>query len=292
MTFGFVYEQKYDDQRLVEEITENTVGKFVDPSMKSMARRVVAITARLTNSPELNNNALKEGLLERMMGMARSGGYLQPLGASKAIIAASSKKKGVMFNKYVTHPKMKRRIEKPLILLLDGRLEYKNGESQTIIEVMKEDDFSKILEQGEAHIKKIGDEITASKPDLVIAEKGGSDLAQHFGNKAGGTAVRRIRKIDNQRVARAGGATIINKADKITEEDIGTGAGLFKVRKIGDEGFTFIEQCKDPKSAASSCAEPARRSSMKWRGSGSTLSMGRGTCTRSPPWYPAAGLRR
>merc|ERR1712200_178670 len=155
--------------------------------------------------------------------------------------------KGVMFNKDVTHPKMKRRIEKPRVLLLDCNLEYKKGESQTNIEIMKEDDFSKILEQEETFIRKICDEIIAFKPDLVITEKGVSDLAQHFFNKAGVTAIRRLRKSDNLRVARACGATIVNRTDEITEEDIGTGAGLFEVRKIGDEYFTFIEQCKDPK---------------------------------------------
>jgi len=154
---------------------------------------------------------------------------------------------GVMFNKDVTHPKMKRRIENPRILLLDCNLEYKKGESQTNIEIMKEEDFSKVLEQEEAYIKKICDEIIAFKPDLVITEKGVSDLAQHFFNKAGITAIRRLRKSDNLRVARACGATIVNRTDEITEEDIGTSAGLFEVRKIGDEYFTFIEECKDPK---------------------------------------------
>jgi len=155
--------------------------------------------------------------------------------------------KGVMFNKDVTHPKMKRRIEKPRILLLDCNLEYKKGESQTNIELMKEEDFSKVLEQEEAFIKKMCDEILAFKPDLVITEKGVSDLAQHFFNKAGVTAIRRLRKSDNLRVARACGATIVNRTEEITEEDIGTGAGLFEVRKIGDEYFTFIEECQDPK---------------------------------------------
>merc|ERR1719412_1290144 len=153
--------------------------------------------------------------------------------------------KGVMFNKDVTHPKMKRRIENPRILLLDCNLEYKKGESQTNIEIMNEGDFSKILEQEETYIKKICDEIIAFKPDLVITEKGVSDLAQHFFNKAGITAIRRLRKSDNCRVARACGATIVNRTDEISEADIG--AGLFEVRKIGDEYFTFIEDCKDPK---------------------------------------------
>merc|ERR1719499_1715161 len=155
--------------------------------------------------------------------------------------------RGVMFNKDVVHPKMKRRIENPRILLLDCNLEYKKGESQTNMEIMKEEDFSKALEMEEAYIKKICDDILKFKPDLVITEKGVSDLAQHFFNKAGITAVRRLRKSDNLRVARACGATIVNRTDEITESDIGTGAGLFEVRKIGDEYFTFIEQCKDPK---------------------------------------------
>lgn len=46
---------------------------------------------------------------------------------------------GVMFNKDVTHSKMRRRIEKPRILLLDCPLEYKKGESQTNVEVKEEE---------------------------------------------------------------------------------------------------------------------------------------------------------
>merc|ERR1711988_658144 len=154
---------------------------------------------------------------------------------------------GVMFNKDVTHPKMKRRLENPRILLLDCNLEYKKGESQTNIEIMKEDDFSKILEMEESYIKKICEEIIKFKPDLVITEKGVSDLAQHFLSKADISVIRRLRKTDNLRVARACGATIVNRTDEITEDDLGTGAGLFEIRKIGDEYFTFIEQCKNPK---------------------------------------------
>jgi T-complex protein 1 subunit gamma len=154
---------------------------------------------------------------------------------------------GVMFNKDVTHPKMRRKIANPRILLIDCNLEYKKGESQTNIEMLKTEDFSQILEQEENYIKKICDDIIKYNPDLVITEKGVSDLAQHFLLKANITCIRRLRKSDNLRVARACGATIVNRTEDITEADIGTGAGLFEVRKIGDEYFTFIEDCKDPK---------------------------------------------
>lgn len=62
---------------------------------------------------------------------------------------------GVMFNKDITHAKMRRRIENPRILLLDCPLEYKKGESQTNVEIMNEDDFNALLRQEEEYIEQI-----------------------------------------------------------------------------------------------------------------------------------------
>ncbi|CAG7927980.1 unnamed protein product [Penicillium olsonii] len=154
---------------------------------------------------------------------------------------------GVMVNKDITHPKMRRRIENPRILLLDCPLEYKKGESQTNIEISKEDDWNRILQIEEEQVKHMCEAVLAFKPDVVITEKGISDLAQHFLMKANITALRRVRKTDNNRIARASGATIVNRVDDIQESDIGTGCGLFEIEKIGDEYFTFMRKCKSPK---------------------------------------------
>jgi len=43
--------------------------------------------------------------------------------------------KGVMVNKDVTHPRMRRSIKEPRIILLDCSLEYKKGESQVRVRV-------------------------------------------------------------------------------------------------------------------------------------------------------------
>lgn len=152
-----------------------------------------------------------------------------------------------MVNKDVTHPKMRRYIKNPRIVLLDCPLEYKKGESQTNVEIVGEQDFTRMLQIEEEHVEKICADIIAIKPDVVFTEKGVSDLAQHFLLKAGITAIRRLRKTDNLRIARACGATIVNRTEELTEKDVGTGAGLFEIKKIGDEYFTFITECKDPK---------------------------------------------
>lgn len=53
--------------------------------------------------------------------------------------------------------------------------------------------------------------------------------------KANVTALRRVRKTDNNRIARATGATIVNRLEDLTEADVGTQCGLFEIEKIGDE---------------------------------------------------------
>ena len=83
---------------------------------------------------------------------------------------------GVMLNKDITHPKMRRRIENPRVVLLDCPLEYKKGESQTNIEISKEEDWNKILQIEEEQVKVMCEAILAVKPDLVITEKGVSGM--------------------------------------------------------------------------------------------------------------------
>lgn len=154
---------------------------------------------------------------------------------------------GVVFNKDIIHPTMRRRIEAPRIVLLDCPLEYKKGESQMNIEVSKEADWERVLQLEEEQIREMCELLVALKPDVVISEKGISDLAQHYLAKANISAIRRVRKSDNNRLARAVGATIVNRLEDLKEADVGRGAGLFSVEKIGDEYFTYVTGCKDPK---------------------------------------------
>ncbi|XP_069074098.1 T-complex protein 1 subunit gamma [Pleurodeles waltl] len=163
------------------------------------------------------------------------------------IIEDSCVLRGVMVNKDITHPKMRRHIKNPRIVLLDCSLEYKKGESQTEIEITREEDFARILQMEEEYIQQICEDIIRLKPDVIFTEKGISDLAQHYLVKANITAIRRVRKTDNNRIARACGARIASRTDELRDEDVGTGAGMFEVKKIGDEYFTYITDCKDPK---------------------------------------------
>ncbi|KAM7362167.1 chaperonin containing TCP1 subunit 3 [Cochliomyia hominivorax] len=206
------------------------IGKWSDLAVKIALDAVQTVT--------LNENGRLEVDIKRYAKVEKIPG---------GSIDESCVLKGVMVNKDVTHPKMRRYIENPRIVLLDCSLEYKKGESQTNVEIIGEQDFTRMLQIEEEFVQRICADIIAVKPDIVFTEKGVSDLAQHYLLKAGITAIRRLRKTDNLRIARACGATIVNRTEELTERDVGTGAGLFEIKKIGDEYFTFITNCKDPK---------------------------------------------
>ncbi|KAF7370807.1 T-complex protein 1 subunit gamma [Mycena sanguinolenta] len=154
---------------------------------------------------------------------------------------------GVMLNKDITHPQMRRRIANPRIILLDCPLEYKKGESQTNMEFSKEGDWARAQDIEEEQVKLLVTRILEFKPDLVITEKGISDTAQHLLVKHNVSALRRVRKSDNNRIALAVGATIVNRVEDLRESDVGTQCGLFNIDKIGDEYFSFLTECRTPK---------------------------------------------
>jgi T-complex protein 1 subunit gamma len=153
---------------------------------------------------------------------------------------------GVVLNKDVIDGGMRRRIENPRVIILDCGLEFKKGESQLTIEAKSDKDFEEVMRQEELAVKKMIEDILKFRPDLVISEKGISDLAQHYLKKAGVSALRRMKKTDSNRIARAVGARIVQRTDEIKEADVGTGCALFEVRKIGDEyvvyhiSFSFV----------------------------------------------------
>ena len=89
---------------------------------------------------------------------------------------------GVMINKDITHPKMRRKIENPRIVLLDCPMEYKKGESMTNMELSKETDFSRVLELEEEAIKSMCDEIIKVR-DYMESLKLSADQSKSLGRK-------------------------------------------------------------------------------------------------------------
>ncbi|MDR0372944.1 MAG: TCP-1/cpn60 chaperonin family protein [Nitrososphaerota archaeon] len=154
---------------------------------------------------------------------------------------------GIVLDKEIVHSGMPKRIEKAKIALLDASLENEKPEMDAKLNIESPAQIEAFLKQEEAMIKAMVDKILASGANVVICQKGIDDLAQHFLSRKNTIAIRRAKKSDMEKLARATGGKIISNIDALSNADLGE-AQIVEERKIGDDKMTYIEGCKNPKS--------------------------------------------
>jgi len=153
---------------------------------------------------------------------------------------------GIVLDKEVTHSGMPKRVEKAKIALLDTSLEIEKTEFDAKINIESPEQMEAFLKQEEEMLKEMVEKITKIGANVVLCQKGIDDMAQHFLARKGILAVRRIKKSDMEKLAKATGGKIITNLDDVSSEDLGY-ANLVEERKIGDDKMTFVEGCKNPK---------------------------------------------
>ncbi|ASJ00973.1 thermosome subunit beta [Thermococcus gorgonarius] len=154
--------------------------------------------------------------------------------------------RGVVIDKEVVHPRMPKRVENAKIALINEALEVKKTETDAKINITSPDQLMSFIEQEEKMLKEMVEKIAETGANVVFVQKGIDDLAQHYLAKKGIMAVRRVKKSDMEKLAKATGAKIVTNVKDLTPEDLGY-AELVEERKIAGESMIFVEGCKNPK---------------------------------------------
>jgi thermosome len=157
--------------------------------------------------------------------------------------------KGLVLDKEVVHSGMPKRVEKAKIALLESALEVKKTEFDAKINIERPEQMEDFLREEENMLKEMVEKIVSTDANVVICQKGIDDMVQHFLARKGIFAVRRAKKSDMEKLAKATGGRAATNLDDFTKEDLGY-AELVEERKIGDDKMTFIEGCKNPRSVA------------------------------------------
>ena len=152
---------------------------------------------------------------------------------------------GIVLDKEIVHSGMPKRVENAKIALLDTALEIEKTEFDAKINIESPEQMDAFLKQEETMLREMVDKITATGANVILGQKGLDDMIQHFLSRKGILAVRRIKKSDMEKLAKATGGKIITNLDDINPADLGY-ASLVEERKIGDDKMTFVEGCKHP----------------------------------------------
>ena len=164
-------------------------------------------------------------------------------------IADTSLVDGIIVDKERVHPGMPSEVKDAKIALIDAALEVKKTEIDAKIEITDPTQLQAFLNEEEAMLKRMVEIVKKSGATAVFCQKGIDDLAQHYLAKQEIYAVRRVKKSDMEKLAKATGGKVVTKLDELTKDDLGF-AKLVYEKKIGDDEMTFVTGCKNPKAVS------------------------------------------
>jgi chaperonin GroEL (HSP60 family) len=111
--------------------------------------------------------------------------------------------RGIIIDKEVIHAGMPKKIEGAKIALIDAPLEVEKTEFDAEIRIRSPDAIKAFLDQEAEMLKKMVNRVVDSGANVLFAQKGIDDVAQHYLAKAGVMAARRVKKSDMEKLAKA-----------------------------------------------------------------------------------------
>ena len=218
-----------DRETLLKVAMTAMTGKGTEKAREPLAELVVAAVKQVEDNGDIDKDHIK---IEKKDG---------------ATIDDSVMVNGVIIDKEPVHPGMPKKVEDARIALLNSAIEVKETEVDAEIRITDPAQMQAFIEQEEQMIKGMVDKIADAGATVLFCQKGIDDLAQHYLAKEGIMAVRRVKKSDMEKLARATGATVVTNIEDLSNDDLGL-AGSVAEKRISGEEMIFVEECKDPKS--------------------------------------------
>lgn len=241
-------------EKALEVLNENAMDVNMDDEdtlvkLSNTAIRSKAVAAEREHLSRVAIKAIKQIIEERNGEIIADVDNVQIIKKEGKSLRDTDIINGIIIDKEVVHDGMPKRIDDAKIALLDIPLEVEKTEFDAEIRIKSPDSIKAFLDQESDMLKKMVDRITDSGANVVFAQKGIDDVAQHLLSKAGILAARRVKKSDIEKLAKATGGKVVSNLSDLGEEDLGK-CDVVEERKVADEEMIFVEGCKDPKAVA------------------------------------------
>ncbi len=156
---------------------------------------------------------------------------------------------GIIVDKEIVHPMMPKSLKDAKIALINSSLEVQKTEFDAEIRIQTPDQINKFLEEEAKMLKSRVNKLKEVGVNVVFCQKGVDDKAQNFLAQENIITIRRVKRSDMEKLARATNAKIVNNIFDISAEDLGK-AGKVEEKKIGDDNMIFVSECIDPKAVS------------------------------------------
>jgi thermosome len=219
-----------DDRETLKEIAATAMtGKGAESAKDTLSRLVVSAVLAVKDEEGIDTDNIK---VEKVVGGSTENSELV---------------EGVLVDKTRVHDNMPYFVEDANVAVVDDALEVKEADIDTEVNVTDPDQLQQFLDQEEAQLKEMVDTLVDAGADVVFAEDGIDDMAQHYLAKEGILAVRRTSSDDAKRIARSTGARVVSNLSDVEADDLGFAGNVVEQDVAGDTKI-LIEDVEDAKS--------------------------------------------
>ncbi len=185
------------------------------------------------------NNEIHKVNLDNIKVEKKSGGA----------ISDSTLIEGIILDKEVVHSGMPKIIQSAKIALINSALEIAKTEFDARLNISSPEQIKSFMEEENTILKEMVEKIKSAGTNVVLCQKGIDDVVQHFMNKEGILAVRRIKESDMSKLSKATGGRIVGSVNDLEKTDLGS-ADIVEEKQIEEDKWVFIEGCKNPKAVS------------------------------------------
>ncbi|XP_044738190.1 T-complex protein 1 subunit zeta [Chrysoperla carnea] len=162
--------------------------------------------------------------------------------------------KGIVCDHGSRHPDMPKRLTNAYILTCNVSMEYEKSEVNSSFFYKTSEEREKFVTAEREFIDQRVRKIVEFKKKLcdgtdknfvIINQKGIDPMSLDMLAKAGIMALRRAKRRNMERLALACGGIALNHLDDIEEKHLGF-AGVVYEHVLGENKYTFVEECKNP----------------------------------------------
>merc|ERR1712115_641522 len=252
-----------DKAEVLQAIAQTSLGTKVHPVMAEQLTPIVVEAVQAIHVPE---KPIDLHMVEMMEMQHRSE-------------TESTLVRGLVLDHGGRHPDMPKRLENCFILTCNVSLEYEKTEVNSGFFYKSAEEREKLVDAErkfiDDRVKKViefkrkvcGEDDKNSgdgkpKTFVIINQKGIDPLSLDALAKEGIMALRRAKRRNMERLALACGGSAVNSFEDLTESVLGY-AGVVYEHVLGENKFTFVEECANPQSVTILMKGPNKHSLMQ-----------------------------
>ena len=156
---------------------------------------------------------------------------------------------GIVIDKVALEKEFPLRIQNPNIALIDTPMEVAKTANKAKLQITTAGEIEGFVKQEEAALFEMADYIIRAGANAVFCSKGMDDKIAAYLQSRGIYATRRVKSEDMQHLADATGGRPVRNLKELTDKELGH-AGLLEQDRDGDQGKTYLRDCKGAKSVS------------------------------------------